>query len=245
MRRGFRVATALAVLFTWMFAAAGPAHAAKKRGCAGASAVPTVQTLAQANATVLCLVNAERKRRGLRALRSSAPLTQAAVGHSADMVARRFFDHVGLDGLTPRQRVARAGYRAGWVEETLACGWAQLSTPRSLVTSMLRSPAHRTILLNRRLREVGVGLVVGGPQPVPRRRDADARLRAPLTRQERPSPPASATTCAPRARSSPHGDVGADRPRCGRRASSPAPPPALDPRVTTSRARPPTSRRTS
>ncbi len=164
MTRGFRVATALVVLSTCTFAA-GPAHAAKKRGCSGASKVPTAATLEQANATVLCVVNAERARRGVRALRSSAPLTQAAVGHSTDMVTSKFFAHVSLDGLTPRQRAARAGYGvAGWVEETLAVGWAYLSTPRALVGAMLRSPTHRTILLNRRLREVGVGLVLGAPQ---------------------------------------------------------------------------------
>lgn len=164
MTRGLRVATALAVLFTCSFAA-GPANAAKKRGCAGASAEPTAQTLPLANATVLCLVNAHRARRGAAALRGSAPLTRAAIGHSTDMVARRFFAHVSLDGQSPRERVLRAGYgAAGWIEETLAVGWAHLSTPQALVAAMLRSPTHRSILLNRRLREVGSGLVLGAPQ---------------------------------------------------------------------------------
>jgi uncharacterized protein YkwD len=169
MSRGFRIATALAVLFTCSLWGAGPASA-KTRGCTRASAVPKAETLAQADQAVLCLINRERKRRGLRALRSSAQLTQAAVGHSTDMVARQYFAHDGLDGETVRQRVLRTGYfggsGGGTVEEALACGWMQLSTPRSLVTMLMRSPAHQAILLNRGLRDVGVGLVLGGPQNV-------------------------------------------------------------------------------
>ena len=166
MTRGSRVAIALAVLFTCTFAA-GPANAAKKkRSCAGAFALPTAATLAQSNATILCLINAERAARRTRKLRASAPLTSAAVGHSTDMVASKFFAHESLDGQTPRQRVARAGYAAaGSVEEALAAGWAQLSTPQSLVAALMRSAMHRSILLDRRMRYIGVGLVLGGPQP--------------------------------------------------------------------------------
>jgi uncharacterized protein YkwD len=169
MSRGVTIATALVVLSACMLWGAGPA-AAKKRACTQASAVPTADTLPQAYAAVLCLVNRERARRGLRALRNSAQLTQAAVDHSTDMVARQYFAHDGLDGETPRQRVLRTGYfgagGGGAVEEALACGWLQLSSPRSLVAMLMRSPQHQSILLNRSLRDVGIGLVLGGPQDV-------------------------------------------------------------------------------
>jgi len=167
MTRGFGVAAALAVLFTCTFAA-GPAIAKKKRGCAGAYAIPAAATLERANGTILCLINAQRAARGASKLRSSAPLTSAAVGHSTDMVTSKFFGHDGLDGLTPRQRVARAGHAAaGSVEEALAAGWAQLATPQSLVAALMRSATHRSILLDRRMRYIGVGLVLGGPQAGP------------------------------------------------------------------------------
>jgi uncharacterized protein YkwD len=168
MSRWFTIATALVVLSTCMLAPAGPA-AAKQRACAGASAAPTATTLPRAYAAVLCLVNRERARRRLLALRSSAPLTQAAVGHSTDMVANEYFAHDSLAGTTPRQRVVRAGYFAGNaggnVEEALACGWMQLSSPRALVSMLMRSRLHQGILLSRSLRDIGVGLVLGGPQP--------------------------------------------------------------------------------
>jgi uncharacterized protein YkwD len=169
MARRLTVATALAVLLTGMVGGASPASGAKKkRACAAASAIPRATTLPRAYDAVLCLVNQERARRRMKALRHSAELTQAALDHSTDMVSRQYFDHTSLDGATVRQRVLRTGYfrgGGGTVEEVLAVGWAQLSTPRSLVTLLMRSPAHKTILLNRRLRDVGVGLVLGAPQP--------------------------------------------------------------------------------
>jgi uncharacterized protein YkwD len=170
MSRGFTIATALAVLFTCMLGGAAPASA-KKRGCARTSAAPVATTLPQAYEAVLCLINQQRARHGLHALRNSAQLTQAAVGHSTDMVARQYFAHEGLDGMTPRQRVLRSGYfggggAGGTVEEALACGWMQLATPRALVSMLMADAEHRNILLNPGLRDVGVGLVLGGPQDI-------------------------------------------------------------------------------
>lgn len=169
MSRGYTITTALVVLFTCMLWGANPA-AAKTRSCTGTAAVPSADALPQAYGAVLCLINRERSRRGLRALRNSAQLTHAAIDHSADMVARQYFAHDSLEGETPRQRVLRAGYFAGnaggAVEEALACGWMALSTPRALVTMLMRSPMHSGILLSRSLRDIGVGLVLGGPQDV-------------------------------------------------------------------------------
>ncbi len=173
MARRLGLATALAVLFTWMVGGASPAMAAKKklRTCAGASAAPKAATLPRSYQAVLCLINQERARRRISALRQSAELTQAALGHSTDMVSRQYFNHRSLDGNTPLQRVLRSGYfggnSSGMVEEALACGWAQLSTPRALVRSLMRSPSHKSILLSRGLRDIGIGLVLGGPQPQP------------------------------------------------------------------------------
>ena len=172
MARRLGFATALAVLLTGMVGGASPATAAtQKRGCAAVSAIPQETTLPRAYNAVLCLVNQERARRGLRALRRSDQLTKAAVGHSSDMVSRQFFAHANLEGETARQRVLRTGYfrgsARGMVEEALAVGWAQLSTPRALVSNLMRSRSHKSILLNRRLRDVGIGLVLGVPQRLP------------------------------------------------------------------------------
>ncbi len=171
MRRRFTIATALAVLFTCMLGAATVSAAAKHRGCARVSAIPNATTLPQAQEAVLCLVNHERARRRLSGLRSSTQLTRAALGHSTDMVSQEYFAHDSLDGSTLRQRVLRTGYlrgsAAGTLEETLACGWVQLSTPKALVASLMSSPTHRSTVLNPSLRDIGIGLVLGAPRSQP------------------------------------------------------------------------------
>ena len=167
MSRGFMAA--LIVLLICMLWGATPASAKKKRGCTRASAAPSATTLPQAYAAVLCLINQERASRRLLSLRASAPLTQAAVDHSTDMVARQYFAHDSLEGETVRARVLRSGYFAGKsggaVEEALACGWMQRSSPKSLVAMLMRDPPHQSILLSRSLRDIGIGFVLGGPQP--------------------------------------------------------------------------------
>jgi len=163
MSRGVTVATAVVVLFGCWVASAG---AAAQAGCTRAAAATKTDTLAQSNEAILCLINTERTRRGLRAVRLSAPLSSAALGHSTDMVARNYFDHVGSDGKTARQRVLSSGYfngGAGWVDEALALGWQARSSPKQLVRALMSSQSHRSILLNRRARDVGIGLAVGAP----------------------------------------------------------------------------------
>lgn len=164
MSRGVTVATTVAVLVGWWLGNAGPAGA--QAGCARADAVPSAAALAQSGDAVLCLINAERTRRGVRALRVSPALSKAAVAHSSDMVAQDYFSHVSPGGRTARQRVLRSGYfqrGAGQVDEAIALGWQQRSTPRALVRMLMGSQVHRSILLDRRNRDVGVGLVLGAP----------------------------------------------------------------------------------
>ena len=163
MSRGVTVATAVVVLLgCWV----GTAGAAAQAGCARAASATKSDTLTQSNEAVLCLINTERTRRGLRAVRLSAPLSSAAVAHSSDMVAQNYFDHVSPDGRTARQRVLKTGYfkrGAGWVDEALAMGWNARSSPRQMVRMLMGSQVHRSILLNRRARDVGIGLVLGAP----------------------------------------------------------------------------------
>ena len=163
MSRGVTLATAVVVLLgCWV----GTTGAAAQGGCARAASATKTDTLTQSNEAILCLINTERTRRGLRAVRLSAPLSSAALAHSTDMVAEDYFDHVGSDGMTARQRVLNSGYfkgAAGWVDEALAMGWEALSSPKQFVRMLMASRVHRSILLNRRARDVGIGLVVGAP----------------------------------------------------------------------------------
>ncbi len=55
---------------------------------------------------VVCLINAERRTRGLAVLASNGKLARAARHHSADMVARGYFAHTSPDGRTFGARLA-------------------------------------------------------------------------------------------------------------------------------------------
>lgn len=132
--------------------------------CSGAYVVATgTASLAKAREAVLCLVNRERSSRGLGGMRASSQLAGAATAHSGDMVASRYFSHTSLDGEQVGQRVSRTGYPWKAVAETLGYGASQRSTPFRLVATMMGSAGHRSILLDRRYRELGVGLVLGSP----------------------------------------------------------------------------------
>lgn len=136
-------------------------------GCARAATIAYSTTLHLASDSVLCLVNSERVMRGLRPLRASRLLHRAAQRHSDDMVARSYFSHVSPNGMNVRQRVRRTGYlrrrSGGTVGETIGWGANRQATPAGLVGSFMSSAAHRPLLLDRRFREIGVGLALGAP----------------------------------------------------------------------------------
>jgi uncharacterized protein YkwD len=147
-----------------------PEHAgakAKRARCAGASLAPTQANLAQVRAAVLCLHNRERSVRGLPALKENPKLRQAAEGHSTAMVTRAFFSHTSPDGTSMVDRVLRTGYAAGgsgWsIGENIAWGTGTLATAAQIQRAWMNSAGHRTNILRRQFREVGIGIAIGAP----------------------------------------------------------------------------------
>ncbi len=117
-------------------------------------------------AEVLRLVNAERAERGLRAVRADAALQRAATGHARDMLARDYFSHNSLNGDTCADRARRAGYRtAGYrswsISEVLAWGEGWKGSPEAVVDGWMHSSYHRSVILGRSWRDVGVACVQG------------------------------------------------------------------------------------
>ena len=167
--RGFRVARATAGLLAGsaVLLAAAPSGAVAQNACLGAGAAPSVRTLHRAAGAVICLVNEERARHGLRALLRDGDLRHAAGRHSRNMVRRGFFSHVSPAGAGLSDRLRRTGYihgkGAGPVGETLAWGTGASSTPSLIVAGWIASPTHHRILLRRDFRDVGVGVAAGAP----------------------------------------------------------------------------------
>ncbi len=132
--------------------------------CRGAYVVPVdAASLKTASSAVLCLVNKERAARGVGRVRAAGPLASASTAHSADMVANKYVSHMSRNGDDVYARVTRAGYNWRAAGEAIIWGAGNNAMPFKLVSMLFRSPVHRPIMLDRNYRELGVGLVLGGP----------------------------------------------------------------------------------
>jgi uncharacterized protein YkwD len=98
--------------------------------------------------------NAERSRRGLRALEPDARPQEAAQRHAADMARGDIMAHEGRDGSLAPERAERAGYRWTTVSENVAAGYPD---PETVVAGWMASPGHRANILDASVRHVGVG----------------------------------------------------------------------------------------
>ena len=114
----------------------------------------SVSAYADLESDVIDLVNDERAAEGLGPLSYDANLTAAARGHSQDMGLNDYFDHIGLDGSTPGDRITEAGYSWNTYGETIAAGYA---TPAAVVAGWMASAGHRANILNPNFCDIGVG----------------------------------------------------------------------------------------
>jgi uncharacterized protein YkwD len=155
----------LALLTASIALGAPPAAQARVSACASVQAVPSKQAIQQARLNTLCLLNRERSARGMRPLRMHKRLSVAAERHSRNMVRGNFFAHGNFVA-----RILNAGYvnrRHAWsLGENIAWGTGSLAAPQEIVKAWMKSPGHRANILNRRFRDVGVGIVMGAPTRV-------------------------------------------------------------------------------
>jgi uncharacterized protein YkwD len=110
-------------------------------------------------ARMLDLVNAERAKQGLQALKPDPELAEVARGHSRDMFARGYFSHVTPDGEDPfdRMRDAHVGYFIAGENLALA------QTLPGAHQGLMNSPGHRANVLRPQFGRLGVGVLDGGP----------------------------------------------------------------------------------
>ncbi len=139
-----------------------------RKGCADSTLMPDAGNLAKIDAATLCLVNRERKKRHLVALRRQGTLDDVATRFAKRLVEESFFDHTAPDGTTMLDRVKATSYLRGalrrWsVGENIAYGTGALATPKAIVDAWMRSPGHRANILDRSFREIGLGVHLGTP----------------------------------------------------------------------------------
>jgi len=117
---------------------------------------PPTATLAQ---EVLHLTNLERQTNGLPPLKGDQLLDAAALGHATDMAVNDYFDHIGLDGSAPWDRMSAAGYLWDRAGENIAAGHTAAA---DVVEAWMNSPGHRANILGADFVEVGNGYFFEG-----------------------------------------------------------------------------------
>ena len=153
---------------SFLLVALVPASALANCGRA-AAADPTAAgaSLKSARSATLCLLNAERRKRGIRRLRHNRRLAVAGRRHARDMVKRDYFSHDAPSGQDFVARILETSYvprAARWaLGENLAWGDDAKGTPRSIVRAWMASPGHRRNILSRKFREIGIAIVIGAP----------------------------------------------------------------------------------
>lgn len=106
-------------------------------------------------------INRVRRTHHLRAVKLVSPLTKVARRHSSLMLKHDALTHSSFDGSSFSTRLAKAGKRKTY-GETLA--WAPDGshvTAKVLLKLWMTSAPHRKVLMNGKLRRVGVGRVHG------------------------------------------------------------------------------------
>jgi uncharacterized protein YkwD len=118
---------------------------------------------------LVCLLNRERRARGLRPVRANPRLSAAALGHSRAMVRRRFFAHVGPGrSVDLPYRLRRTHYipRSGgvWrIGENIGFGNGSMSSAAGMNRAWMHSTPHRHAILQPKFHEVGIGVYPGEP----------------------------------------------------------------------------------
>jgi uncharacterized protein YkwD len=170
MRRYAVVVAALVAPLSPLTAAARAAvHPARANGgCTGADIVPGSSDVKAARSATLCLLNVQRRLHGLPSLHAQFSLRHAAQSYSASMVEMDFFNHVSPSGSTLTARVKSTAYLKGTFRtyrlgENIGYGAGTLSSPRRMVDAWMHSSGHRANILNRRFRDIGIGIAMGTP----------------------------------------------------------------------------------
>ena len=146
--------------------------------CTAASATVHDKEISRSRAreALLCLLNVERHKRGIRPLAEHARLRAAALAHARWMVRNRLFAHFRPGGPDLVARLRKVDYIPGsgpWlVGENIGYGLPRRSSPADQVRFWMTSPMHRANILNPRFQAAGLGIFSGTPRANARSRGA-------------------------------------------------------------------------
>lgn len=117
--------------------------------------IPNIDDIKAQENEVIKLVNAERARNGLQALKSNWELSRVARYKSQDMADKNYFSHISPTYGSPFKMMEDFGIRFSSAGENIAMGQR---TPQEVMNAWMNSPGHRANILSPSYTEIGVGL---------------------------------------------------------------------------------------
>lgn len=107
---------------------------------------------------MLKLVNSEREKAGVGALKVEAKIIPVARAHSADMLRRKYFSHISPEGEDAADRMKEGDVKFTLAGENLAFA-ADVATAHQ---GLMDSPGHKRNILESRFGRVGIGVINAG-----------------------------------------------------------------------------------
>ena len=159
---GAAIVLALALLLAGTFAATSPAKSPRGSGCAGSRASFDSLTADKAMDAVLCLVNKERKSRGLSKLHRDERLVDAATKHSRYQYRKGKLTHTGPGGNDVADRVEQQGYKWRALGENVAWNYG---SPLAVIKGWMGSEGHCENILSPDFTDFGFGFKTGSKGP--------------------------------------------------------------------------------
>lgn len=118
--------------------------------------IPDPVAADEAERQLFVLVNKARATAGLSALAFDPDLARVARAHSSEMLINNYIAHISPTTGSPSDRVAKAGITVDRLSENIGTS----SSPDELHQGLMRSPGHRSAILDRKSTRVGIGVAV-------------------------------------------------------------------------------------
>lgn len=117
--------------------------------------IPNMQDVKTQESEVVRLVNIERSKNGLPALKENWEVSRIARYKSQDMINKSYFSHTSPTYGSPFAMMESFGVKFSAAGENIAMGQR---TPQEVVTAWMNSPGHRSNILSPNFSQIGVGL---------------------------------------------------------------------------------------
>jgi len=120
---------------------------------------PTNSSVQAIEVEIVKLVNQERAKRGLSALKLNEKLSDVARLKSKDMSEKKYFSHTSPTYGSPFDMMKKFGISYRTAGENIAQGY---TTAQAVVNAWMNSEGHRANILNANFKEIGVGYYANG-----------------------------------------------------------------------------------